>query len=183
MFKILINSFVFSIIDYCFPIWGKISQTNLTILKNKINSCLGGYFYPYLCNKFNKLNRIAHNYQNEQFNIVHLNYTELWEKCNLLSVHERLQYFNAITAYKAISTNLVPDLSELFIFGVSDRTRKVILPNHNTEIYKKSPIFQAMVSWNSLNFEAREFGLSLNRFKRVVDTWLLAERDDEFVPR
>ena len=27
MFKILINSFVFSIIDYCFPVWGKISQT------------------------------------------------------------------------------------------------------------------------------------------------------------
>ena len=143
---------------------------------------MGGFFYPQICNKFKRLNRIAHHYQNEHFQNTDINYTELWEKCNLLSVSERLSYFNALTAFHAISYARIPDISELFEIGSSDRTRKVKLLSHNSEIFKKSPFYQGMVTWNSLSSEAREFGLSLGRFKKEIDMWLLNERLSEFVP-
>src|SRR5438128_6215286 len=68
-FKVLINSFLYSHIDYCFPIWGHLSSTHMSILQSKINFVLGSYFYPRICNSFQRRQRIAHYYNNEPFSL------------------------------------------------------------------------------------------------------------------
>jgi len=51
-FKILVNSFIYSHIDYCLPVWCNISQTHIKTLQSRINTLLASYFYPHLHNKF-----------------------------------------------------------------------------------------------------------------------------------
>ena len=104
-FKTLLNSFVLSIVDYGLIIWGNISDTNIRILQSKVNSLLGSYFYPQICNRFQKTNRIAHSYAQQLYKIPSINYFDLYEQCNILTTAERLTYFYAIFSFKYIRFN------------------------------------------------------------------------------
>jgi len=182
LFKVLVNSFIYSHIDYCFPVWGNLSDTHIQTLQNKINSLLGAYFYPHICNKFQKYNKIAHFYDNTPYKQITLNYPDLWERCNLLSVTERLKYFHCMTAFSAIRFPArVPEISELFKMGNSARSQNLILMEHEAEIYKKSAFYQAVLIWNSLNPDAKQSDNSLGKFRKIVDNWLIMGRESEFV--
>jgi len=54
LFRSLLHAFIFSHIDYCFPIWGSLQDKYLCKLENKINHLLLAYFEPSLLRKYGK---------------------------------------------------------------------------------------------------------------------------------
>ena len=87
-----------------------------------------------------------------------------------------------MTAFSAIRFPArVPEISELFKMGNSARSQNLILMEHETEIFKKSPFYQAVLVWNALNPEAKQSDNSLRKFKNIVDNWLITGRESEFV--
>ena len=181
VFKVLLNSFILSIIDYGLPIWGQLSNSQLNVLQSKVNSILGAYFYPQICNKFERVNRIAHNCEKRKYKSVNLDFNELYEKCNILTVSERLQYFCAIFAFKSIRFNFLPEISQNFVFGKSSRHQNLIVPTHKTSFFQKSVIYHSILIWNALDTEAKQPNVSLSKFKTFVNQALLRQRTDEFV--
>jgi len=181
VFKCLVNSFIISHIDYGLTVWGSVSASHVKILQSKINNILGAFFYPQLINKYQRLSKIAHKCENEYYRSFHINYLELHETCNLLTVQERIQYFYLILAFKSTQTNSIPEVKEHFKFGQSSRNRILILPSHKTKFYEKSPIYMSMTTWNTLCSEAKEAGLSLSKFTRIINQWLISNRLEEFV--
>jgi hypothetical protein len=175
-FKTLINSFVISIIDYALPIWGHLSKTQMGILQSKMNSLLGAYFYPQICNKFQRYCKIAHNYDNSTRQCASIDYFELYEKCNLLTVQERVKYFYAIFAYKAINSTNIPDISSHFSFGNSTRTQNLTIPRHRSCFFEKSSFYQSSLVWNSLPVQAKASDNSLPQFVKIINQWLIDGR-------
>ena len=180
-FKILVNSFIFSHIDYCFPIWGHQSDTNIQILQSRLNSILGAYFFPQIVNKYQKLKKINHISNKKKFKEIKIDYPELWECCNLLSVSERLKYFSSIIAFQAIRTPTIPEISNIFIPGRSARSQNMLILDHEGSLLEKSAFYQAIKVWNSLNSDAKKVDVSLESFKVLIDAWLLDKRESEFV--
>ena len=179
--KSLINSFIISHIDYGLIIWGTISDSLINVLQSKINSILGAFFYPQLINKYQKLNRIAHSVENLKFQKFSIDYMELHEKCNLLSVKERITYFYAMFAYRSIRFDWIPDLKVKFKFGQSQRNQTLLIPSHHSTFFTKSPIFQSILVWNKIPSEAKQSDLSLPKFTKLINQWLLNQRLVEFV--
>jgi len=180
-FKILLSSFVLSIIDYGFTIWGSICGSKINILQSKINFILGSFFHPQIVNKFQRLNRISHSVASLKFHSVSLNYFDMYEKCNILTVSERLKYFYAIFVFKSLQFSHVPELSEIFKGCQSSRSQNLILPSHQTKSYENSPVYQSMTLWNELPSAVKDFSLSLPKFVSFINSWLLEKRMSDFV--
>ena len=96
-------------------------------------------------------------------------------------MNERITYFNAVIAFKAIYSRRIPEISDIFRFGNSLRTQILIYPEHESKIFENSAYYQAIRTWNSLSKVAKEPNISLDKFKSLVDKWLVDERDSDFV--
>ena len=94
-----------------------------------------------------------------------LDYNALYEHCNLLSIQERIKYFNAVIAFKAIYSRGITEIRDIFRFGTSLRTQLLILPEHESKMYENSAYYQAIKTWNSLSKAAKEPNISLDKFK------------------
>jgi len=180
-FNILLNSFVLSIIDYGFTIWGNVCKSKLHILQSKINFILGSFFHPQIINKFQKLNRISHSISKLKYRSVSLNYFDLYEKCNILTVSERLKYFYAIFVFKSLQFTHIPELTNIFKGCQSPRSHNFILPFHHTEFYTKSVVYQSMSLWNDLPCGNKDLTLSLSKFLSLLNSWLIDKRMSDFV--
>jgi len=139
-----------------------------------------GAFYL-LIYKYQRLSKIAQKCENEYYHNSHINYLELHETCNLFTLQENIQYFYSILAFKPNQTNSIPEVKEHFKFGQSSRNRILILPFHKTKFYEKSPIYMSMTTWNTLCLEAKEADLSLCKFTKIINQWLISNRLEEFV--
>ena len=182
-FRTLLNSFVLSIIDYGLIIWGSLCASKLDKLQSKINSLLGSYFFPNLVNKFQKISKIAKSYENHHYKIPKINYLDLYEECNILTVSERFKYFCAVFCYKSTRFDWIPELTNNFRPSNSTRNNNFLIPSHNSEFFKKSSFYQSIVVWNSLSSEAKDTTLSLRQFCRILNQWIIGKRLDEFVTR
>jgi len=180
-FKTLINSFVYSIFDYCFLIWGIVSQSNLTILQSKVNSLLGAFFYPQICNKYQRYNRISHNVENRSFSSPTIDYLELYEICNLLTVSERLDYFRTLFVFKSLKFAYIPEITTNFTFGNSERAQKLSIPSHKSKIFETSPFYQCILAWNKKSVAVRQTDVPLSKFLLSLNDWLINSRMSEFV--
>ena len=85
----------------------------------------------------------------------------MYEKCNILTVSERLKYFYAIFVFKSLQFSHVPELSEIFKGCQSSRSQYLILPSHQTKSYENSPVYQSLTLWNELPSAVKDFSLSL----------------------
>ena len=180
VFKILLNSFVFSIIDYALPIWGTLSKTDMGILQSKVNSLLGAFFYPSLCNNFNRYIKIALSKEGSKLKPIKINYRELWEKCNILSVCERLNYFSGVFAFKAIRLNHIPEIHDQYTFIHNTHNQTLSLPQYNTTFAQKSIFYQSALLWNTFSNDLKQTDISLQKFKGILN-WLILQRLGEFV--
>ena len=180
-FKILLSSFVLSIIDYGFTIWGNICSSKIHILQSKINFILGSFFHPQVINKFQRLNRISHSVSNIKYHSVTLNYFDFYEKCNILTVSERLKYFYATFAFKSLKFLHIPELYEIFKGCQSPRSQTFILPSHYTKFYENSSVYQSMALWNELPNAVKDLSLTLPKFVSFINSWLLEKRMSDFV--
>ena len=182
-FKTLIHSFVYSIFDYCFIIWGHVSDTNIKILQSKVNSLLGAYFYPQICNKHQKYKKISYNMAGRSVNCPSIDYIKLHELCNLLTVSERLDYFRMLFVFKALKFQRIPEITSHFTFGNSDRTRKLEIPSHKTKFFENSPFYQCILSWNDNNTSPEIRDLDNPQFVDDLNNWLIDHRMSEFVSK
>ena len=76
---------------------------------------------------------------------------------------------------------LVPEISNLFKPGISERTHNLIAFTNDKSIFQKSAFHQCITTWNSLNKETKQINVSTYTFKKLLDNWLLEERDSDFV--
>ena len=184
IFKVLINSFVMSIIDYGIIIWGNLSNTQIQILQSKVNTLLGSYFYPRIINRLQKINRTAHSYDNRIYNAPPINYIDLHEKCNLLTISEPLQYFYGVFAFKSVRLKRIPLITVNFVFSQISRNR-LLVPKHDTNFFKKlNPFYQCVLVWNDLSSKVKQIDLmdlSLPKFMDLLNRQLINKRLNEFV--
>ena len=80
-----------------------------------------------------------------------------------------------------MKNNSMPEMKELFKFGQSLRNQSLIIPAHKTKFFEKSPIYMSILTWNTLCSEAKQSDLSLPKFVKIINEWLLSKRLDEFV--
>jgi exonuclease III len=180
-FKVILNSFIMSHIDYGLIIWGNQPASLIQALQSKINTLLASFFYPQISNKFQKCLKIAYKTDKIQFKTPSINYSELYERCNILTVQERLKYFYCIFAFQHVTFNTIPELSLHFYLGQSSRQRQLCLPTHNSGFFEKSPLYQSMVFWNQLPPLTKDVDFSLPQFTRALNSCILDERLNEIV--
>jgi hypothetical protein len=187
VFNQLLNSFVLSHIDYGVKVYGCILGTKLQLLQNKIDNTIKSYFYPRLsklytkqfwCSKFvdktsrSKLLNFSRN----------INMNDLYEKCNILTVLERRDYFTFMSTFKFFHLKqLFPNIINHFVFlNRGDETSQNLLtPLHNYELFKNSFIFRSTKLWNSLPRNIRpDFTtfLSKNQFSLLISQKFILER-------
>jgi len=135
-FRTLLNAFVLSIIDYGLIIWGKVSDSKIKILQGKVNNVLGSFFYPQICNRFQRVNKIAHFYEHKSFQLPTINYYNLYEQCNIFTIEERLLYFYGIFCFKSIRNNHIPELKESFKFSHSARSQNISILQHHSDFFE-----------------------------------------------
>jgi hypothetical protein len=147
---------------------GHLSYFQLNILQTKINHLLGAFYYPRIFNKYKNCLHYARPHN--------IDYRDLWERCNIFSITERLEYFYLIFAYKSIRNCRIQEIADEFNFLPSSRTNKLILPKHRTTLFRKSVFFQAGKSWNCLPLEAKAPDTSFGQFIKVISEWILDKR-------
>ena len=142
---------------------------------------LGAYFFPSHCNNYKRHLRIALSAAGTHQQRVAINYPELWEKCNIHSVLERLQYFNGTFVFRALLTNLVPEVSEKYSYVPTTHNNTLSLTRYRTTFASLLPFHQSSILWNSFPNELRQLDMSLNKFKTELNSWITTERLKNFV--
>jgi len=56
-----------------------------------------------------------------------------------------------------------------------------LILDHESSLLENSPFYQAIKVWNSLKSEAKQIEVPLETFKVLIDSWLLCERESDFV--
>jgi hypothetical protein len=97
-----------------------------------------------------------------------IDYNVLMEKCNFLSVHERLQYYSGWIVYKCREFGCkVKDLEGMFAAETTNNiVSKVVTRNatsgcsvlaHNTKFFEISVRYACCKLWNTLPLEIRNY--------------------------
>jgi exonuclease III len=192
IFIIMINAFLYSVIDYGLSVWGCICNTKLQYLQNKINNFIKIFFYPKLSKLFSKQMWNKNNINdatiiNVRNNLRKLNskieINDLLQKCNVLSVTERYNYYLLCNVWKVVKCNSkIKSLNEMFIFqernGVVSLSQRLNIPSMYTKlacISKNSFQYKAIQLWNQLPQKNKEVG-SLVLFKDSICEWIMSSR-------
>ncbi len=105
---------------------------------------------------------------------------DLLEKCNILSVPERYNYYLLLNLYKTIKClPSIPSLKELFVYKTRNDeimpSRRLELPKFVSKIFKKSVQYHSIELWNDLPINIRE-ARSVHLFKNLLCQWCLSLR-------
>jgi len=186
VFCIVTNAFVFSHIDYCLPIWGCRPILEMDSIQYVISKFIMSYFYStkvlskFLTFKKNtKSKPIIKTYLNSatEFNIL--------EKCNFLTVTERLNYYCFTQMFQFLRFNLNGEkFNQIFDFNIKEtRTRSentVDIPRILSESYRRSMKYRLSKLWNDLPNELRDLKLSVNKFKEAISKHIIMKRKNKF---
>ena len=99
----------------------------------------------------------------------------------MLTTKERLIYFYAIFVFKSIRFSQITELRDSFKLSHSARNQIILIPQHKSDFFEKSAIYQSLLILNRLPNEAKDVELSLSSFKTILNNWLLHRRLDDFV--
>jgi hypothetical protein len=190
IFIILLNCFVMSIVDYILPVWGHSVSSKLIVLQRKIDSLIKTYFYPSLGKLYTKkywslVNNKLNTNTNDHKNIVKLSKSidinVLLEKCNILTINERLNYYSIITVYKTLKyKSVVPKMNDIFNLEKSRGTNQLLpVPSFVGSISKNSVHYQSVDLWNHLPRNIRDCDLNVmlpTVFVKNLLDWCMAPR-------
>jgi hypothetical protein len=172
MFSILLNTYVYSVIDYCLPIYG-VDVTLLNNLQGKIDRLLQMFFQ--------KLPKKRKKYYISQPDPIKENDLFAWyETCNIISCAERLEYYTLTYLFNILRVSDVLTLKDSFV--IKDRSRSTKFENtievrsHKSATFAKSLAYRATKLWNELPAFLREPKCGLNSFKYVVSQILINRR-------
>ncbi len=134
------------------------------------------FFYPSLYKKHNRKNTNS---------LPKLNYYDLLEKCNLLTLQERLEYY-IISQFHATITfdskvKQINDLYKPVKENLNSRTKSIIVPTHKSKTYENSVFYQSIILWNSLPIKVKNSKVnkkpeSTNFISQLYD-WILSKKN------
>jgi hypothetical protein len=191
VFVISLESFVNSILDYGITIWGPSKIKSLPKIQSRISNTLAVFFYPKL-RKFNKKST----WKNCSKTLVveckklhdKINVYELLERCNQLTISERLKYYAAWNTFKILKCeSTVETIRDMFRLHekntVTRNSNNLVISSMCTEMGRKSVYNYCATLWNNLlPNELKEFRkLSYDSFKTKISGWLLDLREDIYV--
>jgi len=107
MLMFLLNAYVNSVTDYCLVVWDPSRILDFKFIQNKINELLVAYFYPKMSKFYTKRFWKAHDgnvmaVKDCRTSHSKIDYYYLLERCNQLTLSERLKFFSAWNVYKNI---------------------------------------------------------------------------------
>lgn len=188
VFTILLNSFVLTIIDYGLPIWGHISKDKIEKLQGKIDVLIKTFFYPQLSKLYTRQFWSKNN--SKCSNLIKLNNkierNSMLEKCNVLSIQERYQFYLALFTYKHVKLQLgVNSVNQLFQYQTRNGeiviSKRLNVPFYESNVGQNSITFRAASLWNKLPSEIRETERkSILSVKKLLNEWCMASRSDDF---
>ena len=197
VFIILINCFVYSVVDYGLPIWGSVVVKNkLEILQRKIDNLIKTYYYPVLSKLYTKQywSKKVKKMNNDNANTNKLlkmsrsiDRNVLLEKCNLLSITERYNYYCIVTVFQIIKfESVVPKLNLMYnvikIRGEEEMSSlRLEVKRCPSTIMQHSVQYQSVLLWNSLPRTLRCKDIGETSFKSHLNQWCIASRLDAYV--
>jgi hypothetical protein len=180
----LLNSFVLSHLDYGVEVWGCIQVSKISSFQKKLDSILKSFFYPRLsklytkkfwCSKFIdsksrlKLLRFSRS----------IIMTDLYEKCTLLTISERINYFTLMTTFKffrlkEIFSNIITHFN--FSTRNDETSLNLLTLARKYELFKNSFVYRSTELWNSLPRTFRSILYSKNQFALLINKHFLSLR-------
>jgi Reverse transcriptase (RNA-dependent DNA polymerase) len=193
VFALMIKTYIISNIDYCLTIWGHACEAELGKLQSKINNLLCAFFEP-KTNKFHskafwakqksckdkvkaKIDcRNAHS---------KVDYFRMLEKCNILTVSERLTFLSNVIVFKTLKFGsdvlALKDFYQKSKRSIESESPRLELFAHRVESFKFSVRYAAAYKWNALPPHVRSLKNSVAGFRKTLSQYLLKKRDDSFV--
>ena len=158
--KLLYEKTIQSVFDYACSVWCHTKQGNISKLQRTQNYAA----------------RIV----TGNFDYVNFRSIELLHELNWASVKERCDYFTAVMMFKAINGLTPAYLTDSIVMAseAHDRNTRltnsydVHVPSHNSEILKRSFVYNGSVLWNSLRHEVK-LADNVNTFKRMYKDMIL----------
>jgi hypothetical protein len=167
----------------------------LDSLQSKVNQLLVIFFYPeaakfYRKSYWNKSDsEIRGRVAESRAFFNKLDYNSLLEKCNFLSVHERLYYYYGWTVYEFRKYGCkVKELEDMFAAEpISDTvdmvttrssTNRLSVLVHSTYLFENAVRYACCKIWNALPSEIRNYEDTKVIVHKHLCEWLINERDD-----
>jgi hypothetical protein len=197
LFKSLLNSFVYSIIDYALPVWGKVPPSDLEFLQKKVDHLIASFFYPRVSKLYTKKywakrfrdRETAHSSSSSETEHLQLmreknkiNKSDLLEKCNVLSVPERKCFQLANFAYQTVKYgSAVPYISNFFSVSSTSQRNLLTVVTNRIKFPDSAVDCQSIKHWNSLPNGIRNFKDSNSVFKRNLSSHCRSQRRDIYL--
>ena len=195
MLTVLINAYVNSVTDYCITIWAPSRVSDFKCIQNKVNQLLAIISYPKLAKYYNK-SYWKESSCSDDVNVkkvecrkLHqkINYYDLWEDFNLLTITERLKYYSLWNMYKILKFGCnVIQISAMFnIVSASNsqasqrstrNSQNCIVLDHKTSLFEKSIQYYSVKLWNSLPAQIKDFAQSKINVHDAINEWILNSR-------
>ena len=158
--KLLYEKTIQPVFDYACSVWCHTKQGNISKLQRAQNYAA----------------RIV----TGNFDYVNFRSVELLHELNWASVKERCDYFTAVMMFKAIDGLTPAYLTDSIVMAseAHDRNTRltnsydVHVPSHNSEILKRSFVYNGSVLWNSLRHEVK-LADNVNTFKSMYKDMIL----------
>jgi hypothetical protein len=195
MYTLLINVYINSVTDYCLKIWGPSRVSDFAQIQKVTNNLLAIFFFPNIV-KYKKkrfwCNRDAEDLvkAKKECIIAHrnLDYYNLLEKCNLLTITERLEFYSLWNIYKIRKfKSKVVALNEMYSPRINLSTVKTRSSNncnvidHTTQFFANSCVYYSSSLWNAIPRELTNLENPNLCFRAGINKWLLDKRSDDFV--
>ncbi len=192
VFKQLLNSYVLSNIDFCLTVWAIQPKSQFENLQTKINRLIQNFFNPKSCkSKFTRI--IASKKYKDIVNTNTPSTIELWDRCDMHSILERINYYLLLEVHKTIHRHSLPSRHESYISEMSNwfipkqvnRSNRyeglLELDSHASQTFQNSFVYRAISIWNKMIIAGNVFDKDYCVFKKSVALWVTKDRYSEYL--
>ncbi len=163
---VMMNAYVFSIIDYGIDIWAIQSDAMLYEIQRKIDRFLINFYLPSHAKKCKK----------KKISNIEVDINVIYKNCNFLTLIERRDLFVLKYMFCKFKNN---DLNGMI--NNNDKTRPVLCNiSHNYTIFKNCLTYRGIALWNTLPKDLDVKNLSVTTFMILVKEWLVSKRKNVY---
>ena len=175
MFKLLLNSYVLSNIDFGLSIWAIQSDEKLNHIQRKIDKLILSYFNRNIPHRFINNRNLTLRSESELQNY--------YEKCNIHTVIERRNFYILLETHKAVHNQSYPvEVKNIFQISENRRSTRLIgslnVPTHSTQNFKNSYVWRATTIWNEMIQSKTNFHQKFNKFMENISKWVMKHRSE-----
>jgi len=164
--KLIYDSLVLSVVNYCLPIWGNICKTKIIKLDRKIILMASSVLHNTICKRRDNLNVL--------------------EKLNWLSVNERREIstcefiFKHVIKNSSLSATLQINYKKPPDIRQRRNSENFVQPNYRTIWARSSFLYQSIKLWNQIP-NPIQCNRSLSAFTRELRQHIIHRRSDIYV--